>query len=320
MSTLTEISPPQSRRSPVIRILLWLLLVVVAILACVVAYAWHVARAALPQLDGRLQVSGLTAPVTVTRDSHGVPAIEAAGLEDLFFAQGYVTAQDRLWQMDVMRRYGSGELSEILGEDTLKLDRVQRILGLRAAAKAALAVASPRDRSFFEAYARGVNAYIGTRGDRLPIEFRILRYAPKPWLAEDSLVIANQMVKDLNYHYFYDALSREKILAKLGPELTADLYVNRSWHDRPPTVMREDLQQPDSNAGSDDEDDEDSPDNSVTRLRAPSVGARQPLKGPLESTPAAKAYGTGQSLIAAREALRHPKSHLLGEISEETPV
>ena len=61
---------------------------------------------------------------------------------------------------------------------------------------------------------------------------------------EDSVVIANQMVKDLNYHYFYDALAREKILAKLGPEFTADLYVNRSWHDRPPTVMREDLSQP----------------------------------------------------------------------------
>ena len=123
-----------------------------------------------------------------------------------------------------MRRFGSGELSEILGEDTLKLDREQRILGLRAAAKKALEIATTRDRSFFEAYARGVNAYIASRANRLPIEFRILHYSPKPWLAEDSVVIANSMVKDLNYHYFYDALSREKILAKLGPELTADLY------------------------------------------------------------------------------------------------
>ena len=93
----------------------------------------------------------LSAPVTVTRDGHGVPTIEAAQSDDLFFAQGYVTAQDRLWQMDVMRRFGSGELSEILGEDTLKLDREQRILGLRAAAKKSLDMASPRDRTFFEA-------------------------------------------------------------------------------------------------------------------------------------------------------------------------
>jgi penicillin amidase len=204
--------------------------------------------------------------VTVTRDSHGVPTIEAASLDDLFFAQGYVSAQDRLWQMDVMRRFGSGELSEILGDALLKLDREQRILGIRATARKSLQTANPRDRSFLEAYAHGVNAYIAASSGRLPVEFRILHYAPKPWLVEDSLVIANEMVKDLNYHYFFDALSREKILAKLGPELTADLYVNRSWHDRPPTVMREDLNQPDNNTGnSDDEDDDDSPDNSVTR-------------------------------------------------------
>jgi penicillin amidase len=268
MSTLAEISPPQSRRtftSSVSRILLWLLLAVLVIVAGAVAYAYYIAHSALPQLDGRLQVGGLSAPVTVTRDRHGVPAIDAASLGDLFFAQGYVTAQDRLWQMDVMRRFGSGELSEILGEDTLKMDREQRILGLRAAAKKAIEMASARDRTFFEAYARGVNAYIGTHAHRLPLEFRILHYAPKPWLAEDSVVIANLMVKDLNYHYFYDGLRREKILAKLGPELTADLYVNRSWHDRPPTVMREDLTVPDNTGGSDDEDDDDSPDDSVTR-------------------------------------------------------
>jgi penicillin amidase len=271
MSTLAEISPPKSRRPSMTRRLLRLLLAVFILVAGAAGYVYYVAHSALPQLDGRLQISGLEAPVTVTRDGHGVPTIEAATLGDVFFAQGYVTAQDRLWQMDIMRRFGSGELSEILGDAALKVDREQRILGLRAAARTSLQTASPRDRSFFEAYARGVNAYIAKRGRKLPIEFRILGYAPKPWLVEDSLVIANEMVKDLNYHYFYDALARERILAKLGPELTADLYVNRSWHDRPPTVMREDLNQPDNNIGeSDDEDNEDdSPDNSVTRHTLP---------------------------------------------------
>ncbi|HEY3972631.1 MAG TPA: penicillin acylase family protein [Candidatus Sulfotelmatobacter sp.] len=271
MSTFAEIRTPSTRRSPLLRSLLWLLLAALLLLAGLVGYAYHVAYSALPQLDGQLLVSGLSSPVTVTREAHGVPTIEAASLADLFFAQGYVTAQDRLWQMDIMRRYGSGELSEILGEDTLKIDREQRILGLRAAAKKSLGMASERDRSYYEAYARGVNAYIGTHGDRLPIEFRILRYTPKPWQSEDSVVVANSMVKDLNFHYFFDALAREKILAKLGPELTADLYVNRSWHDHPPTVMREDLTQPDSNSDSDDEDDDDSPDNSVTQRSAPTV-------------------------------------------------
>jgi penicillin amidase len=274
MSTVADISLPTARRSPIGRILLWIVVIVLVVVAAAVAYAWYVAHSALPQLDGKEQIQGLSAPVTVTRDSHGVPAIEAATLEDLFFAQGYVTAQDRLWQMDIMRRFGGGELSEILGDGLVKVDREQKIIGLRAAAKKSLDMAPPRDRSYFEAYARGVNAYIGTHGNRLPIEFRILHYAPKPWLPEDSVVIANTMVKDLNYKYFYDALAREKILAKLGPELTADLYVNRSWRDRPPTVMREDMSEPQNNNGDtdeeDDSDDDMGPDDSVTRNASPS--------------------------------------------------
>jgi penicillin amidase len=263
-------SLPSRRISAAARAVLWLGITIVAILAGVLGYAYHSARVALPQVDGRVQVPGLTAAVTVTRDKRGVPTIDATTLEDVFFAQGYVTAQDRLWQMDIMRRVAGGELSEILGEDTLKHDREQRILGLRAVARKSVEVASARDRSYFEAYARGVNAYIGSRGDRLPIEFRILKYRPKPWLVEDSVVIGNLFVKDLNYHYFEEALSREKILAKLGPELTADLYVNRSWHDRPPTVMREEMNdQGNGNDSEDDNDDEDSEDdNAVTQSQA----------------------------------------------------
>jgi penicillin G amidase len=271
MSTATQVNAPISRRSPFLRVLFWLLLAILVILAGGSLYAYFVAHSALPQLDGGLQVQGLSAPVTVTRDVHGVPTIEASNLDDLFFAQCYVTAQDRLWQMDIMRRFASGELSEILGAKTLKLDREQRILGMRAAAKKSIEEAPARDRAFFGDYARGVNAYIKARADHLPIEFRILGYTPQPWTPEDSVVIANQMVKDLNYHYFDNALEREKILAKLGPELTSDLYVNRSWHDRPPTVMREDLDEPQQNASDsdDDDDDDDGPDNSVTRATIP---------------------------------------------------
>jgi penicillin G amidase len=267
MSTFATTSVEMRRRSPVLRILLWVVLVVVIVVALAAGWAYLVVRSALPQLDGSLAVKGLSAAVKVTRDGHGVPAIEAASLEDLFFAQGYVTAQDRLWQMDIMRRFGSGELSEILGEGTLAIDREQRILGLRAAARKGLQTASARDRSYFEAYARGVNAFIEAHGSNLPVEFRILKYRPKLWQAEDSIVIANSMVKDLNYYTFGDTLAREKILAKLGPELTADLYVNRSWHDRPPTVMRGDLNDQENQGDQDDDDEDDGPDNSVTQRR-----------------------------------------------------
>ncbi len=267
MSTLAATGIPAARRSIGVRIFLWLLLFLFLATAGVVAYAYFVTRAALPQLDGSIKVSGLSAPVKVMRDNHGVPAIEAATLEDLFFAQGYVTAQDRLWQMDITRRFDAGELSEVLGPDTLKIDREQRILGLRSAAKKSLQMASVRDRSYFDAYARGVNAFIDSHGSALPIEFRILKYRPEPWQAEDSIVIANGMVKELNYYTFGDALAREKILAKLGSELTADLYVNRSWHDRPPTVMREDLNQQNQDDSEDQDDEDDGPDNSVTQHR-----------------------------------------------------
>ena len=317
MSTMAEIRTPTARRLPVLRVLLWMLLAVLLLVAFAAGYAYYVAHSALPQLDGQLQVSGLSAPVTVTRDSHGVPTIEAATLEDLFFAQGYVTAQDRLWEMDVMRRFAAGELSEVLGSDTLHHDREQKILGLRAAARKSLEMASLRDRGFFEAYARGVNAYISTHGRRLPIEFRILGYAPKPWTPEDSVVIANQMVKDLNYRYFYDALAREKILAKLGPELTADLYVNRSWHDRPPTVMREDVNAPDNNPGdSDDDDDEDSPDTSVTQNRSQSSASANlpsqdlPVNGSNDWVVSGSHTVTGKPLLSNDMHLGHQMPNL----------
>jgi penicillin G amidase len=275
MSTLaspTSATDRSSSRFSTLRVLVSFLLAIIALgLGGAFLYGYFTLRSALPQLDGHLPVQGLSAPVTVTRDARGVPTIEAATLDDLFFAQGYVTAQDRLWQMDVMRRFASGELSEILGEDLLNIDREQRILGLRAAAIKSITMASPRDQAFFQAYARGVNAFISARHDRLPIEFRILKYTPKPWTAEDSAAIGSQMVKDLNYQYFFDALNREKILAKLGPDLTNDLYVNKSWHDRPPTVLREDISQEQENKNDSDEDDDndndddDGPDNAVTQ-------------------------------------------------------
>ena len=266
MGTLASSNVSESRRRLTTRILLWPLFALATLLILAAGSAYFMARSALPQLDGTLITKGLSAPVRVTRDTHGVPTIEAANLQDLFFAQGFVTAQDRLWQMDMMRRFAAGELSEIVGTVALKIDREQRILGLRAAAKKSLQMATARDASYLEAYARGVNAFIETHQSRLPIEFRILNYKPKPWQPEDSIVIANQMVKDLNFYTFRDALDREKILAKLGPELTADLYVNRSWHDRPPTVMREDLNNQEDKNDSD-EDEEDGPDNSVTQRR-----------------------------------------------------
>ncbi|HLX75549.1 MAG TPA: penicillin acylase family protein, partial [Terriglobales bacterium] len=230
-----EIAPPQTATAR--RALRWLalsLLLLLLVAATVGGWLYYTATTALPQLDGSLVVTGLSAPAAVTRDAHGVPSIEAANLEDLFLAQGYVTAQDRLWEMDMTRRFAAGDMAEVLGAEWVKHDREQRILGLEARAEQALQELSPRDRSYLEAYARGVNDFIAQQRDRLPLEFRILRYSTRSWTPVDSLVIEANMVKELNHYSAKMALEREKILAKLGPELTADLYPNSSWRDHPP--------------------------------------------------------------------------------------
>lgn len=236
MASNLVVAPHQKqRRSLLWRILGFAILAVLSLIGVIGIWLLYIARSAFPELDGTVYMSGLSAAVRVTRDAHGVPTIDAATLDDLFFAQGYVTAQDRLFQMDLLRRAASGELSEIVGDVALKHDRQQRILGLRATAEKGLQTATSDDREQFGAYARGVNAYIESHRDRLPLEFRILRYSPRPWTIQDSLVIAYQMIETLSTTP-ESALTREKILAKLGPELTADLYVNTSSRDHPPTA------------------------------------------------------------------------------------
>ncbi len=195
---------------------------------------YRAVRAALPQVDGTINVAGLAQPVIVTRDSLGVPNIVAANVSDLFFAQGYITAQDRLWQMDMTRRFASGDLSEILGSDYIKVDTEQRILGLRQVAEKVAAAMSPAERAYFDAYAKGVNAYIEQHRKTLPLEFRFLVYFPHVWTTEDSVLVGLSMTEFLNHGFYKEQLAKEKILARLGPELTADLFVNSSWRDHPP--------------------------------------------------------------------------------------
>jgi penicillin amidase len=237
----------EKRRHPILRVFLSLVaLVVIALIACVLGGAWwlrHVMRDSLPQLDGQVRLPGLSAPVTIRRDQHAVPHIEAATLDDLFEAQGYITAQDRLWQMDMARRVAAGELAELLGKKLIDHDRMQRVLQMRATAERMTASLSERDRRYFEDYARGVNSYIDAHREHLPAEFRLLMYKPKPWQPVDSLLIGLNMVQILDEHW-QDKLSREKVEARLGPTLAVDLYPTGSWRDHPPTVAPPDLTAP----------------------------------------------------------------------------
>jgi len=257
-------TPPLARRRrrrwP--RVLLWLAgcLLTLLLLAAGVGVLWlrSVAKAALPVLDGDVHLAGLTAPVTVERDAHGVPHIAAGNQDDLFVAQGYVTAQDRLWQMDVFRRNANGELAEILGPSLVRHDKAQRNLQFRLTAHRIYANLPAADRTRFDDYARGVNLFIAQNPDTLPPEFKLLFYRPQPWSGVDSVSIGLMMVDTLDTHW-YAKLFRERIAAKLhNSKLEASLYPVGSWRDHPPTGTVIDWSQPHPAppGTSDDEDDD----------------------------------------------------------------
>ncbi|CDM64116.1 penicillin acylase family protein [Pyrinomonas methylaliphatogenes] len=160
------------------------------LLSIIPGFHLHTQQVASNDTSRVIDLAGLRASVTIRRDARGIPYIEAENEEDLFFAQGYVTASDRLWQMDLLRRTARGELSEIFGKTTLEEDKRRRTYGFALLAEQAYAKASPELRRALEAYARGVNAYIASLTDQnLPAEFRLLRYRPQPWRPTDSILI-----------------------------------------------------------------------------------------------------------------------------------
>lgn len=248
-------------------------LVALALLAACMGGLWLLSaeKAALPALDGDLHVAGLSSPVTVRRDGHGVPHIEAATQDDLFLAQGYVTAQDRLWQMDMFRRNAMGTLAEVLGPSMVKRDETQRVLQFRLTAQRIYSSLPAPDRARLDDYARGVNLFIedSEHAGTLPAEFKLLGYKPQAWTGVDSISVGLMVVQMLDTHW-PDKLSRARVAAKLGSSrLEADLYPVGSWRDRPPTGVLLDLSQPHPEPMTpEDDDDEDDDEPSMTRAPA----------------------------------------------------
>jgi penicillin amidase len=178
-------------------------------------------RSALPNHSRDGVMAGLRAPVEIWRDSVGVPHIWASSAEDLFFAQGYVHAQDRLWQMELIRRVAEGRLAEVMGADLVESDKFLRTIGLGRAARAAASELDPEHRYWLEAYAAGVNAWLDSRRGALPPEFVALRFSPGRWEVEHSLMLEKVMAWDLAAYQRGVDLARAVQI--LGPERAAHL-------------------------------------------------------------------------------------------------
>ncbi|MGI8314120.1 penicillin acylase family protein [Halobacillus mangrovi] len=192
----------------------------------------------LPEVEGEVLLEGLQKPVEVTRDGDGVPHIEAENSQDLFKAQGYVQAQDRLFQMELARRQASGTLSEVVGEATVNQDKYFRTLGLRRAAERSLKVYSEDAVNILQAYADGVNAYIkeAKEENRLPPEFALMGISPDPWTPIDSLTIGKYMAFDLGGHWERQAFNYY-LMSQFPEEKAYELFP--TYPKAAPTILDE---------------------------------------------------------------------------------
>ncbi len=179
-------------------------------------------RRPLPKKRGKLRLHGLHEVVEVITDRYGVPHIYAHNEDDLFFAQGYMHAQERLWQMELNRRVGSGRLCEIFGEIAIEADRFSRRLGMHRASAVAAEQLPEHIRRILGAYARGVNTFIERNSHNLSLEFRLLRFKPDPWQIEHSILWGKMMAWNLGGNWDTE-LIRARIVTKLGAERAAKL-------------------------------------------------------------------------------------------------
>jgi penicillin G amidase len=191
-------------------------------------------RSSLPQTEGRLVVPGLKHDIRIERDDADVPLITAQDDEDAAFGLGFVHAQERLFQMELQRRYGAGRLAEIFGSEALAIDRQMRVLGLYRAAEAEIPFLSAAVRRGLEAYAAGVNAFLTTRRGALAPEFLLLRFAPEAWRVADSLVWGKLMAVQLGGNYRGELL-RARMARTIAPG-DLDFLFPRYPKDAPTTL------------------------------------------------------------------------------------
>jgi len=182
-------------------------------------------RRSLPQINGEIKVDGLEHPVEISRDKWGIPHIYAKNTADLFFGQGYIHAQDRLWQMELNRRIAQGRLSELFGDIALDTDRTARTFGFHRLAKNDWDLFDNSSQEAIIAYTNGVNAFLGSNKSRLPVEFTLIRHQPDPWHPLDSISFMRVMMWQLS-HAWYSEIIRAQVIQATNPERASELEIN----------------------------------------------------------------------------------------------
>jgi len=205
---------------------------VLVLLLVAVLGVWFFLRGSLAELDGRRSVSGLAGNVTVERDDKGVPSISGSDRNDVAYATGYVHAQDRFFQMDLLRRMPAGELSELFGEKALETDRIHRLHRFRARAGQAIALMPAADLQLLERYTAGVNDGLNALGNR-PFEYGLLGAAPRAWTMQDSYLVAWAMYIDLQVTGIGRELARGWLKEHASQEQLAFLLPQATQWDAP---------------------------------------------------------------------------------------
>jgi len=239
-------SLPLNRQNARVRrsYLLYIAIVVIVAMVSAAVFAVVTVRRSFPQVDGEVSVVGLNEPVEVVRDSHGIPQVYADNTGDLFFAQGYVQAQDRFYEMDFRRHLTAGRLAELVGEDALETDKFVRTLGWRDVARQEMEELRPSTRRYLESYADGVNAYIEDKSaGELSLEYTLLSvtgpdYAPDPWTPVDSLAWLKAMAWDLRSN-MDDEIDRMLATQTLTAPEVEELYPDYPYRRHDPIVTGE---------------------------------------------------------------------------------
>jgi len=196
---------------------------VVLILILLPSGTYIAVKSTLPKYEGTLSVTGTQGNVEVMRDAHGIPHIFADTKNDLAFGLGYSMAQDRLWQMDILRRVSLGRLAELFGELALEADRFARVLGFGRGAKKIQEELTAGEREYLEAFLNGINHYIKNNKVELPVEFRVLGYAPELFTVRDLFAIIMYQAF-LNNHNWKVELARRSAKSQLGDKKGRELF------------------------------------------------------------------------------------------------